>query len=937
MTSLSYSFDEQQINTKYEAYRLIYDPTRLITLLYSKYGDIEEDLYFLYINQLIYNLPTKFNCIFKEIKYTNLTHDYLKRIYKTKESINRIPKLSDYYKNYHIFFCRPTLRNYKLSKIMCNYQDKKAEIFYKNNYKETKENISTEKDENNNKKNSSFSLSSFDNITNNKIIFDKQTKKILDKSETELKNNNYYNTLILETSRSNILLNNGLISKRTGGNNSFEKCIHALVEYQFNKKKFKERKKNRKTYIKNKKLKNMFINTNYSNIYYKIKNNISQSQRETHKFYNHNKILNNKTTKNNSNSKTNSNYINKIIKNKNKKKSLYSLSNNRYNISTNTLIYNNNKCKINDIKEYNINYPITTTNKDSKKIKNHVHVHSNNNTINNIGNNIKNNSNTMPNILSNSNSNTNSNMFTMKSQDNNTNNLTKFSKLSEYLNQIKGKDNKFIQKNALHKKNCLSIGEDEKNILFNLNNKNRVTKKKIHINKNLKITITNGNINSTKKKSRHIKNKTLDYNSTNQTNNNLAKKKNNIITNEDYNTLLKKNSKSILNKIDNKNSKNIFTKINKINNNKKTLFSPSSKKISNKISVTQNSSKEKSYKKNLNAKIFNFNNKKKKEYECRQKVNSPKHIKNNKSSFAIDNPNNVLEIKSNKTNKTNFSLSMNRPLNNNINMNIKNIISKNAGTLCSPTNQLFNSIVYFKRNANQISNSTNFNNNIYIKKSIKNDNIIINKKKTDKDCNSNNNTKEIYSNIFLPIYTNNNKNNNNPNNDNNNNNIDKNLSRNKKKISNNNLNISKKSKIHTKTNSNLKNNPLNCNIMINDNININDNDLKKNINKNNRNINISIEKNNINIKDSILHIDKIYIKKENSNKKQKIYEIEMPSHNENPLEIKVKDEVIKTFENDKNINNEKKKSIDYSTFKMNHSPKVINVHRNFNLLTKNIK
>ena len=143
MTSLSYSFDEQQINTKYEAYRLIYDPTRLITLLYSKYGDIEEDLYFLYINQLIYNLPTKFNCFFKEIKYTNLTHDYLKRIYKTKESINRIPKLSDYYKNYHIFFCRPTLRNYKLSKIMCNYQDKKAEIFYKNNYKETKENIST--------------------------------------------------------------------------------------------------------------------------------------------------------------------------------------------------------------------------------------------------------------------------------------------------------------------------------------------------------------------------------------------------------------------------------------------------------------------------------------------------------------------------------------------------------------------------------------------------------------------------------------------------------------------------------------------------------------------------------------------------------------------------------------------------------------------------
>ena len=62
------------------------------------------------------------------------------------------------------------------------------------------------------KKTSSFSLSSLDNITNNKIIFDKQTKKMLDKSETELKNNNFYNTINLDTSRSNILINNGLMA-----------------------------------------------------------------------------------------------------------------------------------------------------------------------------------------------------------------------------------------------------------------------------------------------------------------------------------------------------------------------------------------------------------------------------------------------------------------------------------------------------------------------------------------------------------------------------------------------------------------------------------------------------------------------------------------------------------------------------------------------------
>ena len=96
MSSTSSSF-VNQINTKYEAWRLIHDPVRLFVLLYSKYGEIEEDLYLTYANQLIFNLPTKLNCFFKEIKYSNII-DYLKRSYKIKESLIRIPKLSDYYK-----------------------------------------------------------------------------------------------------------------------------------------------------------------------------------------------------------------------------------------------------------------------------------------------------------------------------------------------------------------------------------------------------------------------------------------------------------------------------------------------------------------------------------------------------------------------------------------------------------------------------------------------------------------------------------------------------------------------------------------------------------------------------------------------------------------------------------------------------------------------
>jgi hypothetical protein len=327
MSSLSSSLLDQ-VNTKYEAYRLIHDPTRLITLLFSKYGDIEEDFYFLIINQVMYNLPTKFNCLFKEVKYYNMTQDYLKRIYKYNESIERIPRLSDYYKNYHLFFCRPTLRHYKLGKLIGNYQDKKAEIFYKNNYQESKEN-SAEKEEENLKKSSSFSMSSLDNITNNKTIFDKQTKKILEKSETDLKNNNYYNTLILETSRSNLLMNNGLISKRTGDENSFEKIIHALVDYQHykNKQKNKNSNSSKKSILKNKKIKDIIINNYNSTKNSKIKNNISQTQRSTRKLYSSNKIasakftkINNNISNSNNNNTNRNNYISKIIKSKNKKK-----------------------------------------------------------------------------------------------------------------------------------------------------------------------------------------------------------------------------------------------------------------------------------------------------------------------------------------------------------------------------------------------------------------------------------------------------------------------------------------------------------------------------------------------------------------------------------------------------------------------------------------
>ena len=117
--------------------------------------------------------------------------------------------------------------------------------------------------------------------------------------------------------------------------------------------------------------------------------------------------------------------------------------------------------------------------------------------------------------------------------------------------------------------------------------------------------------------------------------------------------------------------------------------------------------------------------------------------------------------------------------------------------------------------------------------------------------------------------------------------------------------------------------------------------LKNNIINNHENINISIGDKNINIKDSILHINKIYIKNNNlnnigiNNKNNKIEKFQ----NENNCclkykktkDIKVDDSILKKKENI----NKKKGNSNIKKTKNENSPKIINVHRNTNLTSKN--
>ena len=565
------SLEIEGVNTKLEAYKLIHDPTRLFSLLYSKYGDIEDDYFISFINQLIFNIPTKYNRTYKESLYTNNIQEFLRRYYRKYETKDRIPKLSDYYKNYLKFFCRPFFKQIILGKIVHNFQDKQAEIFYKNNYNDTldyeKEKEKNQKD--NSDKKSSDELSSLDNITNNKIIFDERTKKIID---NDLKNE--FCTLTLESPRINDLnINNNkaninisilegeLISKRSNANNSFEKVVHYLVHSQF-KKKIENKKKKRQIVSKKKLINSPSAHPPYlakilKNNYYSI------------------------------------NSVNREIipKTKKIKNSLYTLAKHNIIKSAGFQNYNMNKGFLSPkiIKNMNVNSVKNSKIENVKNSKPNSQMHSfhnfsKNNKINYSTNNNFNNKNKISKVK-------NTTRF-------NTNSIYKnFSNLSESLNKYKQISNKNSNMTTFTNKNNFNLSKSKRvnfanssNLLTKSNNKIDNIKMKSNNINIPKSSNLNLNIKMNKLPYHHFKNKTFDFNSL-QPSEHLTK----FNTNNNLHNFRAFYNKKIQgkNKINSK-----FNLIKKpITEVASQIGSPSNKKIDNKInkdkSISQNKDKTK--------------------------------------------------------------------------------------------------------------------------------------------------------------------------------------------------------------------------------------------------------------------------------------------------------------------------------------------------------
>ena len=106
-----------------------------------KYSNQNKKVFYKQIaNGFIKNKHFRMNIFLKENVCYNNFEEFLKKYYFSKEIKKYFNKFFNYYKNYLLYFCKPTFADLNLGKIINNLYEKKAEIYYKNNYLKNKKN-----------------------------------------------------------------------------------------------------------------------------------------------------------------------------------------------------------------------------------------------------------------------------------------------------------------------------------------------------------------------------------------------------------------------------------------------------------------------------------------------------------------------------------------------------------------------------------------------------------------------------------------------------------------------------------------------------------------------------------------------------------------------------------------------------------------------------
>ena len=160
--------------------------------LYKKYNCSNEKYELIIVKHLLNNANTHLVSVFKDHMIMDYKEEFLRRYYNLYECTQRIPEFSIYYHNYLLFFCKPIISNLILNDILLDFEEKKAELYYKKNFVNGNEDI--ELLDNSNSKEFSY----------NDTIFNKSIKESIDKAKLTSENNT--NNIINNDSINTIIL-----------------------------------------------------------------------------------------------------------------------------------------------------------------------------------------------------------------------------------------------------------------------------------------------------------------------------------------------------------------------------------------------------------------------------------------------------------------------------------------------------------------------------------------------------------------------------------------------------------------------------------------------------------------------------------------------------------------------------------------------------------
>ena len=276
------------------------------------------------INDIIDTKTNHFLAIFKDYLITDYIDEFLKRYFTTNESTELLPKFYIYYQNYLKFFCRGFFTDFKTNKIIQEYGECQAELYYNKNYggkeKKSKKNKEENNEKDNNSKNNSNSNSN-SNVNRLKLLFTDTVQNSINRIENSKLIQNYiykYNTkeisnIFYKSKNETMTLNDDTKVYNNDNLITNENSLINLIDIMIHKKREKKKINKNKNFKNNNN--NNINDKNIVNIY---KNLLDQSPIRSARNlnYNNKNIIYNKTSKKVSSIKIFNKNIPIIIKNK---------------------------------------------------------------------------------------------------------------------------------------------------------------------------------------------------------------------------------------------------------------------------------------------------------------------------------------------------------------------------------------------------------------------------------------------------------------------------------------------------------------------------------------------------------------------------------------------------------------------------------------------